>query len=423
MAHYRSLGAAFLAASAAALPGWASEERAPGAGNATAMKVAAGSPLVQASLGYLHERALAIRDPALREATLDATSNPATCVRHRARLSPADQKAILDRLLAEGLYAPADAAAFPGGAAAGVFPPVLYDGSACPRLPQPFGSAPGSVFGGHHSAPGGLALHEAFNEKSSESLAANYARNYQPLPHEKTPPRAPSGIDEDLVIAAPIWHDWAKTIVLQWNADGSEFPEFNFGGNGATDAFGQPGDSRTGGHHVLGVAEAMARGLAPAMVITQACAHSAPTLGNEFKVVNWLRAAAIIARVDPVARGYLRLDATGRPRLPPLRRLGDVNLQAADPAQVNVLPEYTIHHLSDADYVFTAPAVTQAEALLRRLAARYGYAPSDLARYNWSFRNTVLSHLSAERIAFAYERGGLEAVLEEVDALRVGKVL
>jgi hypothetical protein len=40
-------------------------------------------------------------------------------------------------------------------------------------------------------------------------------------------------------------------------------------------------------------------------VITQAPAHEAPTLGNEFKVVNWLRAGAIVAQLDPVAKGFL----------------------------------------------------------------------------------------------------------------------
>src|SRR5215831_10591302 len=107
-------------------------------------------------------------------------------------------------------------------------------------------------------------------------------------------------------------------MVFQWNADGTEFAELNFGGTGTLDAFGSPGDSRTGGHHILSVAESMKRGLPPELVITQASAHSAPTLGNEFKVVNWLRAAAIVARIDPVAKGYLAADGQGNLRLPPL---------------------------------------------------------------------------------------------------------
>jgi len=116
-------------------------------------------------------------------------------------------------------------------------------------------------------------------------------------------------IDEDVMVAAPLLHDWAKPIVFQWNADVTEFAELNFGGDGATDNFGAAGDSRTGAHHIIGVAESMARGLSPKLVITQASAHSNPTSGNEYKVVNWLRAGGIIAGVDPVARGYLRVDA------------------------------------------------------------------------------------------------------------------
>jgi len=62
----------------------------------------------------------------------------------------------------------------------------------------------------------------------------------------------------------PIWHDWGKSIVFQWNADGSEFPELNFGGNGVTDAWGAAGNSKTGGHHIISTAESIVRGFSPA---------------------------------------------------------------------------------------------------------------------------------------------------------------
>src|SRR5262249_3125052 len=133
-------------------------------------------------------------------------------------------------------------------------------------------------------------------------------------------------LDQDLVLAAPIWHEWAKPMVFQWNADGSEFTEMNFGGNGVNDAWGNPGDSRTGGHHIMSIAETMKRGLSPELVITQASAHSAPTSGNEYKVVNWLHAAAIMAQIDPVARGYLTRDGAGNLRLPTVRQLGNIDL-------------------------------------------------------------------------------------------------
>jgi hypothetical protein len=423
-------GVVLLLACVTASPARAADQAVPGAANALAVNVADRSPLVRQSLQYLRDQAQAIRDPALRRETLDATTNDDTCIRHRAGLSAAAKQAILDRLLAEGLYAAADAASFPGGALAGVFPPVLDDGGACPRLPQPFRSAPGSSFRGHHSMPGGLPIHEAFNEKSDVSLAENYARNYR-VPgfpsgggddHPAHGPAFP-GLNEDVILAAPLWHDWAKSIVFQWNADGSEFREFNFGGDGQSDAFGAAGDSRTGGHHIMSVAESMARRLAPDMVIAQASAHSTPTNGNEYKVVNWLRAAASMARIDPVAAGYLHRDAAGDLRLPPLRHVGDVNLETAAPPQLNFLPEYVIHNLSDADFILTGPVVTESETILAALAARYGYDPADVTRYNWSYRNVALAQLSAERIAFVYQRGGLAAVQAELDVLHARGVI
>ena len=223
-------------------------------------------------------------------------------------------------------------------------------------------------------------------------------------------------IDEDVILAAPIWHDWAKTIVFQWNSDGSEFTEFNFGGAGVNDAWGAAGDSRTGGHHILSVAESMARGLSPLMVITQASAHSAPTLGNEFKVVNWLRAAAIIARIDPVKGGYLMHDSTGRLRLPALGQLGDVDLLAA--GQVNVRTEYTLHNLSDADFTFSGPAISSVNVLLTQLAPEFGYNATDASTFNTRFRNPALSYLSGERLLILYGANGLDSVRQELKRLR-----
>jgi len=178
-------------------------------------------------------------------------------------------------------------------------------------------------------------------------------------------------ISQDVMVAAPLWHDWAKPIVFQWNADGSEFTELNFGGNGVTDSYGSSGDSRTGGHHILGIAEAMKRGFAPDFIITQASAHSAPTSGNEFKVVNWIRAAAILAQVNPVAQGYLYLDSGNRLRLPPLRQLGSVDLVNGSLAHTNTLAEYSLHNLSDADFNLTGPAVSEIQVVLNAIAPQF----------------------------------------------------
>jgi hypothetical protein len=228
-------------------------------------------------------------------------------------------------------------------------------------------------------------------------------------------------IDEDLIIGAPLWHDWAKPMVFQWNANGTEFTELNFGGFGTTDNNGLAGDSRTGGHHIITIAEEMSRGLSPAFVITQASAHSAPTSGNEYKVVNWLRAGAIIARIDPVAAGYLYVDTVGNFRLPALRQLGNnVNLNLG--GQTNVLAEYCLHNLSDADFTYSGPAIDADNVILAALAPQFGYNPTD-ANYFIKFRNPVFSFFTAERLLILYSEKGIDGVEDEVQKLRAQGII
>jgi hypothetical protein len=400
-----------------------------GGGNARAAQIGSASPLVQSAKRILVENARKIEDRRLREATLDAIDIPNTCIAHRIGVTDSVKNAIIQQLGQAGLINEADAASIIGGIKAGVFPPVRNENSACPRLPLAVDAAPGSNFGGHHSYPGGLAVHESFNDQSSINFADTYRGEYAQLGPQRLPVaegsrRHPEDgfINQDVILAAPIWHDWAKMMVFQWNADGTEFNELNFGGTGKLDAFGAPGDSRTGGHHILGVAESMARGLSPEFVITQASAHSAPTLGNEFKVVNWLRAAAIIARVDPVAKGYLTADAQGTLRLPALVALDDgVNLPVT--GQTNLLLEYQIHNLSDADFVNSIAAVTQSQVLLQALAGQFGFDPANVAVYNTQFRNVVLAYLSPERLATVYSNEGLPGDSREIQRLRALRIL
>src|SRR5262249_5103865 len=324
------------------------------------------SPVVQRSYQFLLSQAAKIRDPRLRKETQDAIANPRTCIQHRARLKQQDKQRILENLVKAGLIEVEDQTSFPGGLMDGVFPPVNDDGGPCPHLPQTFPSAPGSEFAGHHSYPGGLAVHEAKNERTALNLADDYRKTYGKVQGKQG--QSDIYIDQDVVIAAPIWHEWAKAIVFQWNKDGTEFKELNFGGNGATDNNGSAGNSKTGAHHILGLAEAMKRGFNPVLVITQASAHTAPTMGNEFKVVNWVRAAAIIAQIDAVEKGYLATDKHGRLRLPPVRKLGALDLLNADPPQTNLIAEYTIHNLSDADFILSTPSVTTVQIILREVA-------------------------------------------------------
>ncbi|BCL36607.1 hypothetical protein NSMS1_30540 [Nostoc sp. MS1] len=404
-----------------------SNQIAPGAGNNDAIKIAQKSPLVQSAKNFLVKQTEQIQDINLRTATKDAIDNPKTCITHRANLTDSQKRGILQQLLNAGLINTADDSTFPGGLIAGVFPPVLNDGSSCPQLPQPFFSAPGSGNNSHHSYPGGLPVHEAFNTLSSLSFGNNYRLIYGQTSARGLPVINPYSklksdifISDDLLLAAPIWHDWAKPIVFQWDASGNEFKELNFGGNGTTDNYGASGDSRTGGHHIIGLAESMKRRLSPEFVITQASAHSAPTLGNEYKVVNWLRTAAILAQIDPVAQGYLSIDNQNRLRLPPVRQLKSFDITKT---QTNLLAEYALHNLSDADFVLSIPAITIDQELLQQVAPVFGYNPTNTTTYIKQFRNPVLSYLSAERLFIIYGNEGINGVINEVSKLKRQKII
>ena len=115
----------------------------PGAGNTAAIALAKKSPIVQFAYQFLLSQAERIQDAKLRKETLDALTNP--CIRHRANLSEAQKDAIVATLISQGLVNPANASGITGGVKAGVFPPVLNDGSSCPRLPQAFFSLAASV--------------------------------------------------------------------------------------------------------------------------------------------------------------------------------------------------------------------------------------------------------------------------------------
>lgn len=403
----------------------------PGAGNAAAAALAADSAFVQSSFQFLQRQINRIQDANTRFQTADAFTNPGTCVATRIGIDDAKKDAILKTLQDQELVNPPDASSINGGLKAGVFPALINENSPCPTLPMPEYAAPGGATFGHHSYPGGLMIHEVFNSVSSMNLANGYRRVYGTSTSSGTPVAAsqdvpleePSSdifISQDLMVAAPIWHDWAKSMVFQWTAEGTEFTELSFGGNGRTDAWGAAGDSRTGAHHIITIAEMMKRGLAPELVITMASAHSNPTSGNEYKVVNWLRAASILAQIDPVAQGFLYTDAQGRLRLPQLRQLGGVDLLAGSSSlsHTNTLAEYVLHNISDSDFTLTGPAVTEIQSVLASVASRFGFNPSDAANYNNKFRNKVLAYISAERLLILYGNGGPDAVAAEINKFK-----
>jgi hypothetical protein len=383
-----------LAATFATGAAYAADQSIPGAGNSDANRIASQSKIVTAAQRTLMDSARSLRDQKLRQETLDAFS-PSACVRHRVGVGTKEKKAILLALVDAGFVSMADASGWGPGALNGVFPPLVGEEGKCPTLSQPFLAAPANDFHSHHSHPGGLATHTAQNVRTARSLASSYAETYQES----------SALDLDLVVGAPLWHDWAKAMVFQWNADGSEFAQLTI--------------AKIGAHHILGLAEAMARGLSPAHVAAQASVHTPPnSTGNLATVVGYIKAAAIIAQVNPVKAGYLIVDSSGNARLPSIKHLGDIDSPTS--GKLSVPAELVIAHVSDADWALGDSAISIAEALLARLAERFGHAPTD-SDYNTAFRNVVLSELTAEKIQFVFQRDGLDAVAKLLEGLKQRK--
>lgn len=309
-----------------------------------AAALAAPAPQTQAALATLRTAAGDLVHERLRTETL-AALQPTACVRHRAGLTPADEAAILQTLRAEGLLQDQPPHA--------VFPP-LREAGACPALPQSLSAAPGGNAGSHHDWPGGLVAHEAFNLRLALALADLY--------------EAESGvpIDRDVLTASVLWHDWAKALVLAWRDDGTLSAEGSIAGAGA--------------HHVLGLAEAMARALPPAMILAQACAHAAPVAGDEQRVAGWLRAAAIVSRT-------------------------------AWTTPIEPTRECLISNAADDNWIHAEAAVHAADAALARLAPRLGY---DGPAYRTRLRNPALETLGANRLKALLDTegdGGLERAL------------
>ena len=131
-------------------------------------------------------------------------------------------------------------------------------------------------------------------------------------------------------------------------------------------------------------------------------------------MVNWIRAAAIIARVDPVASGYLRIDADRKLRLAEVRNSAS---PIGDPKEPGMMAEDAIHNLSDANFTIALPAIAHVDWGLRALAPKFGYSADDAATYNNSFRNPVMSYLTAERLFLVLTNDGMPGLEGEVRKL------
>jgi hypothetical protein len=323
-------------------------------GNTHAVHLASVSPLVRATYASVEALAHTLTDAELRAYIVAFLHYPAPDYA-AAHKTPEARTAVRDALARAGFVKPDDPVA-------GIFPPGTEPGS--PTFVQPFWSTPGSGEGSHHAYPGGLAVHEYFNATMSQQFASTYDAHY--FGDTKT-------VDRDTVVGSALYHDIMKTVVFQWREDGSITDEMTIAGTGA--------------HHILSGAEAIVHGHSPRFVTTLLSAHAAPSLGDETHVVDWCRAASIVAGVDPVQYGLVKPDGSGF-------------VLAASPVPI----EAFISHLSDHDYVVSVYAM---EIVTPKLKARYAqWQPP--TTFDW-YRAAVLSRTTAITLYDTLARHGESA--------------
>ena len=356
-------------------------------GNQQAAALAARSSLVSKAKDNLNQVAMSIPDAQIRSATLAVLASPAPTYQ-LASPSASDKQAVRAELLSAGLIGDSTTVD-------GVFPPV--DDANLPA--QPVWSAPGSTYSAHHSYPGGLVVHEWVNATIAGAINDIYEAAFGLVSN-------PSAINLSISRAAPLWHDIHKTVVLQWMPDGSELDEQTI--------------ADTGAHHPISGAEAITRGMPADFVVALLSAHDAPTTRKDTvtsvttvltgyqRLVNYIRAAAIIARVDPIAYGLLVQNSDGSYAL------------KQDPPGL----EGFINHLSDHDYILTFDTAARLIKTLEGIAGDWGIDPTaDPSRFNL-FRNTVFSQLADMRLYGALIADGVDGVRsminQEVDLSPLG---
>ena len=317
------------------------------------------SPYVQNAYDFLIKTADEIQDAPLKRVTLDILRNPAPTL---MELYPgnAEKEAAKQKLVTAGyLNETAQYTDF--------LPPYQTAAQAV----IPFYSAPGSGYASHHCYPGGLATHVAVNVKAALGFYNAYKDIFQ------------YPMSRDIVIAAQALHDLHKPWVFQWQSDGSSRKEYALAGAGS--------------HHVLSIAELIHRKMPATLITAMACAHNHPgTPSDEKEVINWLKAAAIIAGQDAVTYGLLEKDGQ---TLPLPRRA-----------------EGFITHLGDHDFVLSVPAAKWMIAKLGEIAKHnYAMSEADLQTKKFNaFRNYVFSQVTLEQLYLVWTIDGDEALVDLV---------
>jgi len=260
--------------------------------------------------------------------------------------------------------------------------------------PQTYLTAPSSHNDFYNAHPGGLALTVAYNIRTADAYTENYRQMYG-LP-----------INRDLPVASLLVHEYPKVWLYQWLDDGSwlEEPRTVY-------------DDTWHAHCIYVTAELMYRRYDARIVMAVAAAHQMSMLDASMDgravVANWIgldrvchfiKAAAVLAQVDPVDYGLLE------------RKNGEVTL-ATQPA------EQWVVHMGDMNWPYTMGAAhLYTWPMLKQIAADdFGLSSADLEGRPFNqLKNYVWSQLGQIPLYEIYVREGFDAARATV-ARMVGR--
>lgn len=258
--------------------------------------------------------------------------------------------------------------------------------------PQTYLTAPSSHNDFYNAHPGGLAVTVAFNVRMAEAYTANYRQMFG-LP-----------INRDLPSAALCVHEYPKVWLYQWLEDGSwlEEPRTVY-------------DDTWHAHCIYVTAELMYRRYDSRIVMAMAAAHQLGALDasmdgrkvvanwvGEGRVAHFIKAAAVLAQVDPVDYGLLERDGSGDMVLAPL------------PA------EQWVTHMADMNWPYTMGAAhLRTWPLLQQVAKDdLGLSDRDLQGRPFNqLKNYVWSQVGQIPLYEVLVREGFEAARQTVKRL------
>ncbi len=257
--------------------------------------------------------------------------------------------------------------------------------------PQTYLTAPSSHNNFYNAHPGGLAVTVAYNIRMAEAYTSNYRQMYG-VP-----------INRDVSVAGLLIHEYPKVWLYQWQNDGTwlEEPRTVY-------------DDTWHAHCIYVTAELMYRRFDSRIVMAMAAAHQLAFLNADMdgrdvvaswhgleRVAHFIKAAAVLAQVDPVEYGLLE------------KKGGDTVL-APQPA------EQWITHLADMNWPYTmGGAHLYTEPSLRQVAEDdLGISGSDLHGKPFNqLKNYVWSQLSQITLYEILVREGQDAVRDTVKRL------